>query len=203
MAPVLSVGRSRPRTRNWQECVQITSNCGREKRFSVRLWTSTSTFRSLSSIKRMILLPVVYWCKPEVTSLLVPSLFSKKFSRTLRSLPKFFSIKNWVLLPYCLQCHTAFLSLMTSWEGRMTHLWPLVMTWQRMEILTRLEYKSLKQVPTSTVVSYNWCENTKRHKCIEEQTMCALWLRCIMVVKRKASPLNPVAVEWTSLVAAR
>ena len=35
------------------------------------------------------------------------------------------------------------------------------------------------------------------------QAVCVLWLRCIMVVKRKASHLHPVAVEWTSLAAAR
>ena len=63
----------RPRTRNWQECVPIRRNRGREKRFSVRLWTSTSTFTNLSSLKRIMLFPVIYWCKPVVTILLVPS----------------------------------------------------------------------------------------------------------------------------------
>ena len=63
------------------------------------------------------------------------STLSKKFSHTLRSLTKFFSIQNWVLLPYCLLCHTALLSLMTSWQGSMTFLWPWVMTKQGMENL--------------------------------------------------------------------
>ena len=29
------------------------------------------------------------------------------------------------------------------------------------------------------------------------QAVCALWLRCIMVVNRKISHLHPVVVEWT------
>ena len=35
-----------------------------------------------------MLLPVVYWCRPDVTSLLVPSAFSKKLSHTLHSSAK-------------------------------------------------------------------------------------------------------------------
>ena len=109
-------------------------------------------------------LPVVYWSKPHLTSLLIPSPFSKKFSHTLRSLAKLFSMENWVLLPYCQLCHTALLSLMTSWEGRMTFLWHWMMTLQRMLNLASLESKTLRQVLTPLVFWYNFCNNVKREQ---------------------------------------